>query len=631
MNRFKARSFFLFFILSMFCGVFVVRLATIQIFNRHNYQLRSESQSRSRQILPAQRGAILDRKGRVLAHNNTSAQTRQTGMQRLYPYATLAGTTLGYMGADGHGKGGIEMQFDELLSGEPGWAILQKDGQQRKIPSAYLPAKPPVHGSDLHLTLDVDVQKILQTELLQAQKRHGAKAAMGIVMEVKTGNVLAMSSTPEFDPNYPARYPLSMRRNKCITENFEPGSTFKLVTAAGIIENKILSIQDSVNGNNGYFEIYGERIRDLHPHNKLSFADAFAYSSNVCFAKMANQLGNAPLYTFALNFGFGSQSGIELPAEENGIVHPLSQWSGRTRVTMAIGQEISATLMQMTMLYAAIGNGGILLQPRIVQSSGSGGEKQGESDAVAVRKVVSSKTADILLMLMREVVSRGTAQRAQVSGLDIGGKTGTAQKIDKENGGYSSIAHYASFIGLVPVSNPKLVIAIVIDEPADGAGGGAASAPVFASVVQRLISHPSLEFGATIVGTSPEEKKSVYQIPDVCNLGVEQARAELAQLGIEADVIGSGSVVHHQLPFAGKTVLQPQSVKLYTDEYKKRLEIGRMPDVTGKDLSEAVNIVHLLGLKPFIQGAGWVTKQRPAASELVATAQPCTLYCAFDM
>ena len=620
MTAFKARTGFISLVLACAFGGIVVRLFVIQILDGEFYAQQSKKQIQQRALLPAQRGNILDRKGMALATNvesrlevntlidsepqppGSAAAGRQKGffnVKRLYPYGECAGAVLGYVGNDGSGLGGAEFYFNRFLKGEDGWSILSRDAKNNKYAKINLPSKLPRSGSDVYLTLDLDIQKIVENALQQAVEQLKASGGMCVIEEPETGNILAMASEPSFNPNLAVRYALGQRLNKCINYTYEPGSTFKVLTAACALQEKIIKETDTLDGNGGYYEVYEQKIRDKRAYGRLSFLEAFKYSSNVCFAKVANNIANDRFYSYIKDFGFGAQTGIQLPGEEIGIVRPINKWSGRSRVTIAIGQEISVTLLQMAMLFSAIANEGILVEPRMYEKIvDADGSVVDSARYKPLRRVISQETADRLKSMMCDVVKKGTGTKAAIKGIAIAGKTGTAQKIDKTTGAYSDKRGWASFIGFLPADRPMLLGAVVIDEPANAEMGGSAAAPVFQKIMSQIISHPQLEFA---------EKILRGPLPDVAD-GRENRSVPDAFLD------------------SGKKLTMYTCPPAMAD---KNPGMVMVPLCVGKDLRDAVNSLNLKGLVPHIRGAGIVRGQSPRPGAFVKHAERCTLSCTF--
>ncbi|MBD3322649.1 MAG: hypothetical protein GF350_16225, partial [Chitinivibrionales bacterium] len=503
-------------IITALFGVLTARLFYIQIIRGREFSERSRDQAQQRIVIAAKRGAILDSQGKILAKSmgnkfraplgalvdpgETADEAQYRSIKRVYPFAELAGPVIGYVGKDGYGLSGIEFAFEKYLKGENGWAILRRDGRNNRYKRIGLPQKPPANGCNVYLTIDTDIQGIVELALRQQVAALNARGGMCIVMEPNTGKILAMANEPGFNPNVPLRYDAWNRRNRCIGYNYEPGSTFKVITAAAALGEGAARVSDSVDGGSGVFEIYDQSINDRKPFGMLSFTEALSYSSNVCFARIADEVGNDALYKYAKDFGFGARTGIQLAGEESGIVHPVQKWSGRTRVTMAIGQEISVTLLQMAVAFSCVANGGVLFAPALVDKIIRPDHTVAwKSDYRPVRRVISGKVAVSLRDILRDVVVHGTGKRAAIGKCTIAGKTGTSQKFDKETGTYSTDRYWSSFIGFAPADRPAILCAVLLDEPENGESGGLAAAPVFRKVIGQVISHPKLNYAEKIL------------------------------------------------------------------------------------------------------------------------------------
>lgn len=644
MNQFRARLIFIsiFFILG---GIAIItRLFIIQVLDSRRYVERSKDQTQQRLILTANRGNILDRNCSKLAtsiETNLSLKSQMAGIKlgngkqpvkRVYPLGEIGGSVLGYIGADGYGLGGVEFIFDNYLRGEDGWIILQKDGRNHRYRKIGLPVKEPRKGYDVILTIDSKIQKIVHAALKKCVNALNAKGGMCVVMDPNTGKVFAMANEPSFNPNYVSRYPLDQRKNKCISYVYEPGSTFKLITAAAALQEKCFKEDDLLYGDNGVFKIYDQMIRDHTPFGYLSFSKALSYSSNVCFAKIASKIGNKTMFNYTRNFGFGTKTGIELPGEEEGIVHPVRSWSGRTLVTMAIGQEISSTLLQMVLPFAAVANGGILISPLIYEKIiDNKGNVIDSAECKVVRRVLSEQIAARLRIMLKDVVENGTGKNARIEGITVAGKTGTSQKVD--SGTYSQTRNWSSFIGFAPVENPLLLCGVVIDEPADGEMGGAAAAPLFRNILTQIISHPDLEFAQKILKNKPiplPDEKRHQRLPVLCGKTRREAENLLDSLNIKYEFSGNGNHVVFHLPAEGNFIDKNVKLVLYTDKQKPENGHLRVPNCIGKDLRDAINIISIEGFKPFAVGCGTVKKQTPVGGSVVRSTEICTLYCSFE-
>jgi cell division protein FtsI/penicillin-binding protein 2 len=642
------RLLFISVILGAGAVLVAARLFSVQVIDSKRYIARSRDQTQRRRMVTAKRGTIRDRNGVVLAVSMdnpialksedfgvSEKKAGKTAVRRVYPLGDIAGSVLGYVGKDGYGLGGIEFSYDKYLRGEDGWEILQKDGRNHQYKKIGLPSREPRDGSDCYLTIDNTMQKIAQTVLKQTMESVKALGAMCIVMEPSTGKILAMANEPAFNPNVPSVYSLSQRRNSCVSSVYEPGSTFKAVTTSIAIEENIFKEDDILYGNNGIFEIYDQVIRDHAPYGYLTFSKALAVSSNVCFAKISNEIGNEKLYRYTRDFGFGCKTGIALPGEEVGIVHHVKDWSGRTRVTMAMGQELSVTLLQIASAFGAVANNGVLLEPRICEKIiDSRGNEIDKSEVRPVRRVISEENARRVRKMLQRVVSEGTGKNASVEGIDIAGKTGTSQKPD--SGSYSKLRSWSSFIGFTPVDNPLLLCAVVIDEPAGGEMGGVVAAPAFRKIIQQIITHPELEYAGKFIKknlNTIEESDSTgkTRLPMICGKDRQNAIEVLSEMPVKFKIEGAGNIVVSQSPKAGVYLSKNDTVALFCESDSAVNGAGSViPDFIGMDLRDAINLMCAEGLKPFAVGAGIVKRQKPLSGSLIRSTEVCTLYCSFD-
>jgi len=620
------------------------RLFSVQIIEGERYALKSKKQVQQRRMIGAKRGGIYDRGGRPLAVSAPGQVALdlnvlgvengggQAVLQRVYPMGEVAGPVLGYVGKDGYGLGGAEYMFDPYLRGEDGWEMVHRDGKQRTYRKIGLPGKDPRPGGDVYLTIDVNLQRIVQSVLKQTVESLGAKGAMCIVMDPHTGKILAMANEPSFNPNVAASFALADRQNKCISQVYEPGSTFKIVTASVALQEKMMEETDLINGGGGVFEIYGEVIRDDAPQGMITFSRALAVSSNVCFAQVASGFRNDLFYRYNRDFGFGARTGITLPGEEEGILHPVRSWSGRTRVTMAMGYEISTTFLQMMLAYASVVNGGVLLSPVICEKIEKNGVVADSASVKPVRRVISEETAARLRRMMKEVVVSGTGKQAAVQDIAVGGKTGTSRK--SEAGSYSRTRHWSSFIGFLPVERPVLLCGIVIDEPAGGKGGGAAAAPAFSKIMSQAIAHPELEFGDKILKSKTTAAQDLQgrqvRLPDFAGRQRGTVSTQLDSMKITYSFVGDGDVVRYQMPSAGTFMGNRASeVVLFTEdrEFSADSAVRIVPDGVGKDLRDAFNLFNASGIPVYAVGGGTVKKQSIAPGDILTSAKVCTLYC----
>lgn len=417
---------------------------------------------------------------------------------RVYPNENLASHVLGYAGTEQLEKGGsrsvgqdgVELILNSVLTGMQGWRQTETDKRQREIVSWRQQDVAPRAGLNAVLTLDAGLQHILESELAEVMKKHSPESVVGIIVRPRTGEILAMANLPDFDPNKPGDGVLpEARRNRAVTDLAEPGSTYKIVVVSAALQAGLVTLEDSFDCEHGRFIYAGRPLRDDHSYGVLSVESIITKSSNIGAAKIGIKLGETDLHQAMLNFGFGRKTGILLPGEINGIVHPLKSWNKLSITRIPMGHEVGVTPIQMIMAMAAIANGGTLMRPmlldRIEDEHGNVVEKY---QPRAVRRILSESTARQMVRALKTVVStNGTAARARLEYYNAAGKTGTAQKAGR--GGYIPGKYFSSFIGFFPATHPELCISIVLDEPKHGHYGGDTAAPAFARVAERAANY----------------------------------------------------------------------------------------------------------------------------------------------
>jgi len=431
--------------------------------------------------------------------NATSARIRalnlkgiypQKESKRFYPKGELAAQALGYVGLDDEGLGGVEREFDETLTGKPGKMLITMDNRHKWLGRTE---KNPEPGENLVLTIDEKIQYIAERELARAISDTGAEAGTVIVQNPHTGEVLALANWPTFNPNSFNKVNPQALKNRAVSDIYEPGSTFKLVTLAGALEERITNPDEVIDCQMGSIVVNGLRIHDHHPYAGLSVAQILEHSSDVGAIKVALRLGEDRFDRYIRAFGFGAQTHIELPGETRGITKPVSRWSKVSIGAISMGQEIGVSPVQLAAMVSTIANDGLYVPPRIVA-----GTTPPRSTAQLIefhpalgRRVISPFTAAEMKHMMEGVVLRGTGKRAILDGYTSAGKTGTAQKIDA-SGHYSHQKHIASFGGFAPVNNPAVTVLVVLDSPQGGYprdGGGETAAPVFSRIAQQVLAY----------------------------------------------------------------------------------------------------------------------------------------------
>ena len=397
--------------------------------------------------------------------------------RRFYPQFSLASQLIGYAGVDNHGLAGLELSLDKQLAGRPGRERIVKDASGQAIDTVV--SQPERDGSDVYLTLDHTIQANAQTVLRDTVAKWHAKSATAIVLDPATGAVRAMATAPGFDANsYPQVWRV-LQRNRAVTDTYEPGSTFKLVTVAGALSERLVSPSTTFTLPY-YIHVADRTIHDAEPRGTetMSVSQILSRSSNVGAITLAEKLSQHRLVQWISRFGFGHLTGIDFPGESPGIVLPEDKWSGSSIGNIPIGQGIAVTPIQMASAYAAIANRGVWVRPHLVERIGASA-----STRPTRRRIVSPWVASELMAMLKNVVAEGTGTLAAVPGYQVAGKTGTAAKPDPQ-GGYSDTRYVASFVGVVPASRPRLVILVSVDEPRGAIWGGVVAAPAFAEIAK---------------------------------------------------------------------------------------------------------------------------------------------------
>lgn len=405
---------------------------------------------------------------------NSSEVLQRIVKDRYYPYGEALAPLTGCIGEDENPLGGLELVLDPYIRGKPGKILYIRDAKGNLIKLNKNQDKDPESGKSIVTTINLTLQEFCYYALKQRIQETGASKGFVVVTNPQTGEILALAVYPSANPN--DKIP---SKNIAIEDPYEPGSTFKLITYASALENKIVKLSDTINTENGKYSYYNHLITDEHPHPQLSVREAFAYSSNIAATKIGIMLGPQKLYRTAQKFGIGCPTGINLPGESAPPILKPSKWSNLRTANFAYGYGVMANGIQMAMAYGAVANGGLLLFPRII--------KQGKP--IVVRRAINKELADTLKEMMRDVVVYGTGKKAEVPGLDVCGKTGTAKNLDPETGNYTSDAMTSSFIGFFPKDNPKYLIYVVIFEPKGPLYlryGGEVAAPLFRKIAEFI-------------------------------------------------------------------------------------------------------------------------------------------------
>ena len=586
----------------------------IQVVNREVYQTQTESMVVSTKNVHADRGRILDRNGNVFADNVSDSANNYS---RLFLQGKLASQLIGKVGHDGKGSMGLELTFDEKLRGVSGLRVGVKDLYTRSREVAK--AEP---GMSLVLTIDKNIQEIVERELKDGVEEFDAKSASAVVVEPYTGEILAMASYPTFDPNSKTQGVGRMSKNDIVSMSYEPGSTFKVITAAAAIENKVVD-PARVYENEGKcwkWNPKSEKICDTHIYGDMDMSEAMVQSSNIVFAKIADEVGADKLYHMARSFGFGMPTSEFFAGEENGrLLKPYElKRDDRTLKTMGFGHAVSVTPIQMAMAYAAVANGGVLMEPMIVR------EWRDAQDSVIekrlptpVRRVISESTASTIRSMLYRVVNSGTAKKVVSKKLPdvlFGGKTGTAEKFNQETQKYDRDHQVASFIGLAPVEDTRYVCLVLVDDPQGKHVGGLTAGPIFRRIMEGIYYNPE---------TSPlSHNLAQVKSQNPCDvefmgLTVDGAKKLADDKGCKVTFVGEGNrVMSQNVDGTGDAgiVLSLGNVSA-----------SRMPDLNGLSLRDAMEIMGNIRVNVEYEGKGRVVAQSPKPEEELRKGTICKL------
>ncbi|MEP7213722.1 MAG: penicillin-binding protein 2 [Acidobacteriota bacterium] len=428
--------------------------------------------------------------------------------KRSYPHQSLAAHIVGFSNADGVGQAGIEQSQNELLYG----AVIRKEQERDRLGRVYdetvFEQEEP---SDVVLTISTSMQYKVEEALQKAVVASGAKSGMAVVIDQKTGEILAMANYPTFDPNSLKGISKDNLTDRVIQSVYSPGSVFKLVTYGSALEKKLITPEGMIDAGNGTIEVAKHKFRDSHGIGSVTYAKALAHSSNVCAIKTGMRVGKDDFYSMLQKLGFGRRTGVELPAESPGIVRSPAKWNGDSLASMSIGYEIGVSALQMVSAFATIANDGVKIQPHIIKEIQKSGAVVNTGYQPDTTRVVSVETARDLRKMLREVVLSGTGRRAQLDGYSSAGKTGTAWKFDEVTKKVSSSKYISSFIGMAPAENPAVTIGVVMDEPKiGGRDGGVVAAPVFKEIAEQILP----ELGVSRDGPMDNKTAAVEEIPE---------------------------------------------------------------------------------------------------------------------
>ena len=524
----------------------------------------------------------------------------QEDYTRIYPYNNLASHVLGYVNHDEEGIEGLEKVYQEELTGNNGYYVFERDVAGRILSIDENLSKAPITGNTLNLTLDKTYQQILEEELNTGLKKYAGESAIGIIMNPNTGEILALSNLPDFNP---ANYDTSQadsRRNRAIIDTYEPGSTMKSISMSVLIDQNLVKENEVIDTENGKIIFKGTRISDSHREGLLTVRGIFEQSSNIGMAKLSTRINDDLFYKYLRDFGFSNTTSINLSGEAPGQLKKPSSFTPITKAFMSFGYELAVTPLQMISAYSAIINGGSLYQPYIVKSiTDHSGNIVVENKPKKIRTVINKSTSDLMKDFMIGAVQRGTGTSARLDNVLIGGKTGTSQRL--VNKSYSTSSHNSSFIGFFPADNPKVICYILINAPKLGQYGGIVAAPVFRNVVKRII---ETDRNLIIDNKKIENKENLINdlVIDIKSSSKNNTNEEVfSNIGTKNQEIHSRNI-----SIVNKSI---------------------MPDLSGQSMRDAIAILNKLGLEYKLVGNGRVASQSIGAGSPIIPGSTCLLKC----
>lgn len=492
--------------------------------------------------------------------------------KRFYPHPQLASHLIGFSGVDSNGLEGVEFAYDTYIKGSPVVFTEERDGLGGEIVLRDLEREGHSSGMDVVLTIDKTIQYIVEKGLRKAVDSTKAKGGIAIVMDPRTGEVLAMATLPSFDPNNFSKYEPSRWRNKAIVDAFEPGSIFKVFLLSAVIEEGLFGPYDRFYCEDGAYRVADRTFHDIKRFGWLTLAQIIKYSSNIGAAKVGEGLGKKRFYRYIKEFGFGAKTGIDLPGEGTGHIPPLSEWSKVSIDTISFGQGLSVTGIQLVTAMSSVANGGYLMRPFVVKRVlDKDGTVVKRIDPEVVRRVISQKTARMVTSLLKEVTGEGgTGVKAAIEGFEVAGKTGTAQKPDLLTGGYQDGKYISSFLGFVPAEDPQITMLVSLDEPEGEFYGGAIAAPVFKEIASQILPYLGVfprgidrpqsayvaraDVGSSAIKYEPLTINHESIMPDLRGKTVRYVLKMASKIPMEVKIVGSGRAVL-QRPEPGERVM----------------------------------------------------------------------------
>jgi cell division protein FtsI (penicillin-binding protein 3) len=496
--------------------------------------------------------------------------------KRFYPNRELAASVIGFTDVDSAGIEGVELSLDKVLRGESAYLVGERDARGRVIVPADAPIEANAQGHSVTLTIDRNIQHVAQTELTEAVKRYRARGGVALVLQPKTGEILAMASLPTFNPNSVSSAPPEARKNRTITDVIEPGSTFKVFTLASALETGAVGIRDRVFCENGTYRYAGRVIHDTHKHGWLAVPEVMKVSSNIGMIKIMDKMDPGRFHAMIRAFGFGTKTGVELQGESQGLVPSRDEFRRIRRATVSFGQGIAVTPLQLASAMASVVNGGKMMKPYLVKEiTDPEGKVVYRGEPKELRRTISPRTSEQMREILGEVVQEdGTGTEARIKGFLVGGKTGTAQKVEVGAGRYSPDKRISSFVGFLPLHDPEFLVLVVVDEPKGAVYGGVVAAPAFNQIAVKTAYYlglaPTEPVGERVAGTDREQTKaaagvrvtrvamgpaeSAMVMPDLAGLSMGRVVDLMGRYSVRVRLVGTG-LARAQSPGPGEILV----------------------------------------------------------------------------
>lgn len=538
---------------------------------------------------------------------------------RYYPHGDTAAHLLGFVNRVGEASEGLELTCNAFLESEPGEIWARKDVQCQLLESEKIAEKKPKEGATVQITIDTPIQHLLERVLDERIEECNAKRGMGMIMDPRTGAILALATRPAFNPNHYNKCDAEDRKNFAVIDVFEPGSVFKIVTAAAALELNLITPDTMIDCEDGAFNPYGHRIHDFHKfYEPIPFWKAFAESSNIAIIKVAAMVGEKRLEEWMHRFGFGSKTSSDFVMESAGILRPLSRWSGLSMGALPIGQEVAVTLPQLVRAFAVIANGGLLVEPYFIERAVMpSGEVLYQREPSEPLRVLSERTAATMRDLCWQVVRIGTGDDAQIAEYRVGGKTGTAQMKREDGPGYDPDRYTTVFTGFAPVSDPRLVCAVVVQEPMIRLHyGGYVCGPVFVEVMRDALIRLNVPEDPMPVETPEGETEAPVVVAAAPGGSAPANDADMA----------AGRVAAEDFETELAMLLEPlDGLELVHVDMDKETGEAALPDFTGLTKSQARTRLADLKIPWAPHGAGWVVAQDPPPGTPLSQVSHCSL------